>query len=112
MVGVFHRTMVMLQTQPGDSAVVVLDEFAIGFEALIFVHDKILVAFFDIQHPIQERSAALDLLAIGATLGFHLQDAEVHAHLDDIPSVVSFDQADGESVRIERPVPQDFIQPF
>lgn len=112
MVCVLNRTMVMLQSQPRDSSVVILHEFAVGLEALILVHDEILVAFLDIQHPVQEGSVALDLLAVGATLSFHLQDAEVDAHLDDIPTIVSFDEADRECMRVECPLPKDFIQAF
>ena len=44
-VSVLHSAMVMLQTEPGNSAMVELNEFAVSFEALILIHHEVLIAF-------------------------------------------------------------------
>ena len=74
MVSILDGAVVMLETEPGDSAVVVLEEFAVGFEALVIVHGKVWGLFFDRKHAIQEGREAFDRQSVGAALGFHLKD--------------------------------------
>jgi hypothetical protein len=74
MIGIFDSSVVMLETQPRDPSMVVLQEFPIGFEALVIVHYKIGGLFFQSEHSIQERWIAIEGLAIGSTLGLHLED--------------------------------------
>jgi len=74
MVSILDGAVVMLKTEPGDSAVVVLEEFAVGFKALVIVHGKVWGLFFDGEHAIQEGREALDRQSVGAALGFHLKD--------------------------------------
>ena len=75
MVSILDGAVVMLETEPGDSAVVVLEEFAVGFKALVIVHGKVWGLFFDGEHAIQEGREALDRQSVGAALGFHLKDS-------------------------------------
>lgn len=112
MIRVLDGTVIMLEAEPRDSAMVVLDEFAVGFEALVFVHDKVFVPLFDFQHAVEERRVPLDLLSIGTTLSFHLQNSKIDSHLDYVATVVSLDQADGKRMRVKSPIPEDFVQPF
>ena len=54
-ISVLDSAMEMLQTEPGNSAMVELYKFAVRLKALIFIHHEVLIAFFNIKHAIQER---------------------------------------------------------
>jgi hypothetical protein len=46
MIGIFDGSVVMLEPQPRDSSMVVLEKLSIGIETLVVVHHKVRRLFF------------------------------------------------------------------
>jgi hypothetical protein len=112
MIGIFDCSVVVLETEPGDTTVVVLEEFSVGFEALVIVQGKVWGLFFDGKHTVEEGWKAFDRQTVGAALGFHLEDSKIDPHLDNISAVGFFDQTNSQRVGIKSPVVEDIIEPF
>ena len=86
-----------------------LDEFAIRLKALIVAHHEIFVLFFDVQHTVQKGGKTVWSQAVRSPLSFHLQNAEVNPHLDDITSVIPFYQSDRQRMWVELPIMQNAV---
>src|SRR2546430_1417768 len=96
MVGIGHSERIIAKSQPADPAVVVLDEFPVRLLALFFAKGEglagsasdasLLFQVFEIV------GGAVRPSAIGPTNGLNLQNAEIDAHLNDLPAIGGLDQ--------------------
>src|SRR5262249_14261633 len=91
-VGVGHGPIEMAQGQPAETTVVELHELAISFQALLFAEREGPTSSLGAAGPaaqiVEVSGVAVRSGSVGPAVGFHLQDAEIDAQLDDLTSVV------------------------
>ena len=85
--------MVKLQSQPANTSVVKLHEFAVDFPAFVLVESALRVGAVCFLQIVENRFALLEHLAIGAARRFQLQDAHIDSHLNDIAPISSLNDS-------------------
>src|SRR5262245_27569290 len=92
---------------------IVLDEFPIRLFTLFFAEDEGLTGtsgnaglLFQVLKIVR---LAVRPPAVGPAAHFDLQNAQIHAHLDDLPAVGSLNQSRLDHIRLEIPSPEGAV---
>jgi hypothetical protein len=88
---------------------IVLNEFAIDFEALLFIENEFRILGFRVYEEGEISGEAVWKVTIGSATSFHLKHAHINPHLDYISPIVTLDQSHAERMGIERPVLEEFV---
>lgn len=110
MIGILHGPLELPQGEPADAAMIKLHELPVDLDTLLLAQLK-AVAFVQCaaDQVIVDGLFALGARAVGASLGFQLQDPHLNAHLDHVPTVFSLNDPNAYTFRFIGPVTKDVV---
>src|SRR5690606_1126585 len=97
------------QRQPADTAMIKLNELAIGLRALRLAHGEVVFLRRLVPQVFVERCKSSRAIAVRSALDLQLQQTHLDAHLNQRTGVLSAPHADAHRLWFVRPITEDAV---